>query len=105
MDSIRSMTFGRHNDLINVQVTFTRSCRTNQASLICIKYVASCSISFGKDCYSTDAHLTTRAHHTYSNFTTISDQYFLYHASCINNCLHLIVKTCLRQTNRLGKSS
>ena len=44
MDSIRTMTFGCHDNLINVQITVTRSCRAYQASFVCIKYVACRSV-------------------------------------------------------------
>lgn len=78
------MTFRRHDNFIYVQITFARCSRANQASFIRIKYVASRSVGFGKNCYGTNAHFTARAHHAHSNFTTVSDQYFVYHALCFN---------------------
>lgn len=67
------MALSRHDNFINIQIAFTRCCRTNQASLICIKYVACRSISFRKDCHGTNAHFTARTHHAHSNFATVSD--------------------------------
>ena len=79
MYGIGVVQFGCFDDIVDVQVTFMRSRRPDQAGFVGVHDMFRCTIGFRKDCDGANTHLFARTHDAYGNFSSVGNQNFLNH--------------------------
>ena len=80
MDGVCAATLGCGNHFLDVQITFLCHGRAYAIGFIRIRHVVRRAVGLGEDGHAQDSHLTAGTHHAHGDFSSVGNQYFLYHS-------------------------